>query len=88
MNKLSELSNIMFQNYPDCVNISQLQSMLGIKRTKSYELIKSGKIKAVKIGKDYKISKLNIIAFVIGEEQIWWMTLLAQVAFLLKKVIM
>lgn len=70
MNKLSELSNIMFQNYPDCVNISQLQSMLGIKRTKSYELIKSGKIKAVKIGKDYKISKLNIIAFVIGEEQI------------------
>ncbi len=71
MNKLNELSTIMFQSYPDCVNISQLQSMLGIKRTKSYELIKSGKIKAVKIGKDYKISKLNVIAFVIGEEQIW-----------------
>lgn len=70
MNKLNELSTIMFQSYPDCVNISQLQSMLGIKRTKSYELIKSGKIKAVKIGKDYKISKLNVIAFVIGEEQI------------------
>lgn len=70
MNKLSELSTVMFKNYPDCVNISQLQSMLGIKRTKSYELIKSGKIKAIKIGKDYKISKLNVIAFVIGEEQI------------------
>lgn len=71
MNKVAELSLVMFKEYPDCVNISQLQQMLGIKKTKSYELIRSGEIKSKKIGKDYKISKLNVIAYVLGEEQLW-----------------
>ncbi len=70
MNKTYELSSIMFKDYPDCVNISQLQQMLGIKRTKAYELVKKGNINAKKLGKDYKISKLNVIAFILGEEQI------------------
>lgn len=70
MNKVIELNSVMFKEYPDCVNISQLQKMLGIKRTKTYELIKNGDIKAKKVGKGYKISKLNVIAFVIGEEQL------------------
>lgn len=70
MEKLKELSSAMFTTYPDCVNISQLQLMLGIKRTKTYELIRSGEIKAVKIGKDYKISKLNVIAYILGLEQV------------------
>lgn len=71
MNKVAELGLVMFKEYPDCVNISQLQKMLGIKKTKSYELIRSGEIKSKKIGKDYKISKLNVIAYVLGEEQLW-----------------
>ena len=70
MNKVNELSAIMFKDYPDCVTIVEMQNMLGIKRTKSYELIRTGQIKAKKIGKDYKISKLNVIAFLLGEEQI------------------
>ena len=71
MNKILEMSTVMFKDYPDCVNIVQLQKMLGIKRTKTYELIKSGEIKSKKIGKDYRISKRNVIAFLIGEEQLW-----------------
>ena len=70
MTKLEQAGSVMFKDYPDCVNIKQLQQMLGIKKTKSYELIKNHKINAVKIGKDYKISKLNVIAFVLGEEQL------------------
>lgn len=70
MEKLKELSLAMFTEYPDCVNISQLQSMLGIKRTKTYELIRNKEIKSIKIGKDYKISKLNVIAYVLGLEQV------------------
>lgn len=68
--KIKELYDVMFKDYPDCVNISQLQAMLNIRRTKSYELIKNGEIKAIKLGKDYKISKLNVIAYILGEEQI------------------
>lgn len=70
MNKLMECCSLMFKEYPDCVNVEQLQCMLGIKRTKTYELINNGQIKAKKLGKNYIISKLNVIAFLIGEEQL------------------
>lgn len=67
---MNEVSTLMFKDYPDCVNAKELQQMLGIKRTKTYELLKDGKIKSIKIGKDYKISKLNVIAYLLGGEQV------------------
>jgi len=70
MNNMKELSQIMFTNYPDCVSVKELAEMLGIKRTKSYELLKKGTIKSIKIGKDYKISRYNVIAYLVGEEQV------------------
>lgn len=70
MERINEVSALMFKEFPDCVGVQDLQKMLGIKRTKSYELLKSGKIKAIKIGKDYKISKLNVVAYLLGGEQI------------------
>lgn len=68
---INELNNVMFKEYPDCVDSVQLAQMLGIKRTKTYELLKDGIIKSIKIGKDYKISKYNVIAYLMGGEQIW-----------------
>ena len=68
---IQELNNVMFKEYPDCVDSVQLAKMLGIKRTKTYELLKDGTIKSIKIGKDYKISKYNVIAYLFGGEQIW-----------------
>lgn len=70
MEKLNEVSNLMFKEYPDCINVLELQQMLGIKRTKAYELLRCGAIKSIKIGKDYKISKLNVISYLLGGEQV------------------
>ena len=70
MNNMKELSQIMFTNYPDCVNVKELAEMLGIKRTKTYELLKNGAIKSIKIGKDYKIPRYNVIAYLVGAEQV------------------
>lgn len=70
MEKLNEVSSLMFKDYPDCVSVFELQQMLGIKRTKTYELLKCGDIKSIKIGKDYKISKINVISYLLGGEQV------------------
>jgi len=70
MNETNQILNMMFKDYPDIVGVRELQQMLDIKRTKAYELLKSGTIKSIKIGKDYKISKFNIIAYVLNEEQV------------------
>ena len=57
MQEINELNNVMFKEFPDCVGVQELQKMLGIKRTKTYELLKNGEIKSIKIGKDYKINR-------------------------------
>ncbi len=54
----------MFADYPDVVDVSGLQSMLGnIGKQTAYELVRKGTIKAIKVGKLYRISKINVIAF-------------------------
>lgn len=58
-----ESNNKMFKDYPDVVEPEQLQKMLGIGRSKAYSLLKTGEIKSKRIGKNYKIQKVNIIKF-------------------------
>ena len=58
-----ELETKMFDDYPDVVTPHQLQKMLGISRSTAYSLLQNGEIKARKIGRNYKIAKVNIIKF-------------------------
>lgn len=54
----------MFADYPDVVDVSGLQSILGnIGKQTAYELVRKGTIKAIKVGKLYRIPKINVIAF-------------------------
>jgi len=56
----------MFNNYPDCVNVFQLQQMLSIGRNKAYELLKTEQIKHRRIGKSYIIPKIYVIEYLLG----------------------
>ena len=54
----------MFADYPDVVDVSRLRSMLGnIDKQTTYKLVRKGTIKAIKVGKLYRIPKINVIAF-------------------------
>ncbi|MFR0814078.1 helix-turn-helix domain-containing protein [Enterococcus casseliflavus] len=56
--------DVMFENYKDLVGINELREMLGgIGRNKAYGLLKSNKIKYVKIGSNYKIPKKCVIEY-------------------------
>ena len=57
-------TNEMFANFPDVVDVSGLRTMLGGNgEQKAYELVRKGTIKAIKIGKLYRIPKINVIDF-------------------------
>ena len=63
----------MFREYPDVVNIDQMCHMLGgIGKKTGYRLLREKKIEAFKIGKSYKIPKIQIISYlkVIGDPMI------------------
>ena len=59
--------NVMFENYPDVVSVEQLMEMLQIGQVLAYKLVKSGEIKARKVGREYKIPKVNVIEYLNRE---------------------
>lgn len=53
----------IFNEYPNIVTVAQLQDMLNIGRNTAYNLLHSGEIKSIRIGKIHKIPKLNVINY-------------------------
>lgn len=65
--EIKELHTNIFNNYPDVVSIEELQDMLHIGRSTAYKLIKENTIKSIKVGKQYRIPKNNIINYLFAE---------------------
>ena len=49
---------------PICVRVSTALAMLGIRKTKMYELIASGEIEAIKIGRSTLVLRESLEAYV------------------------
>lgn len=57
-------STELFRDFNDVVTIEDIMKMLHLGRTTVYELLKSGVIYSVKIGKKYIVPKQSIINFI------------------------
>ncbi len=57
----------LFKNYPDVVSVEQLSEMLHIGQVLAYRLVRNGEIKSRKVGREYKILKVNFIAYLNKE---------------------
>ena len=53
----------MFAKYPDVVSVTQLGQMLHISERLAYRLIRENQIACLKIGRTYKIPKINVIKY-------------------------
>ncbi len=56
----------MFSKYPDVISIKELTIMLNIGKNTAYELLESGELKSIKIGKQYRIPKQFVIEYLSG----------------------
>ena len=54
----------LFGNYKDVVTIKELCDMLSIGKNTAYELIRSGAIKSIKIGRQIRICKCDIETYI------------------------
>ena len=58
------MNNNSQKYYPDIVNVKQLQIMLGgISKKLAYTLLKNNLINSIKIGRQYKIAKADVILY-------------------------
>lgn len=60
----------MFERFDDILTIDDLAEALKIGTTQAYKLVRSGKIRAFKEGKDWKISKTALITYVREQSRI------------------
>lgn len=59
----------IFEEYPDVVEVEDLRQMLGgISRKLAYKLLAENEIRSVRVGRAYKIPKVCVINYLIGEE--------------------
>lgn len=56
----------MFKNYPDVLNVGQLCEILGgISSRTVYKLLQENKIDSIKVGREYRVAKINVIDFLM-----------------------
>ena len=56
----------MFSNYPDVLNIEQLQEALGVGRSTAYQLVNTEQIKSLRIGNLIRIPKVYLLDYVFN----------------------
>lgn len=67
MGNIKENYDLMFTAYPDIVNIVQLKEMLGIGVNLAYRLVRNQTIPSLKVDREYKIPKRNIIYYLTNQ---------------------
>lgn len=58
-----EAYNTVFKEYPDILDIVQMSGLLKVSKKTAYKLLKQGKIDCLKVGREYKIPKVNVIRY-------------------------
>ncbi len=59
-----EVTEDIFDEYPDVVTFEQLREMLGnIGETLAYKLLRSNEIESFKLGRNYRILKSKVIEY-------------------------
>ena len=53
----------MFENFPDLLTVKQLQNILSIGRSKAYDLLHSGELQYLTIGRQIRIPKRFLLDY-------------------------
>ena len=54
-------------DYPDVLNVEDVQAILGIGRKQSYDLVNSDTFHSIRIGRRIKVSKKSLESWIKGE---------------------
>jgi len=53
-----------FRDYPDVLTVNQASELLGVSTKQVYKLLKQEDIQSIRIGREHKIAKVNLINFI------------------------
>lgn len=53
-----------FKDYPDVLTVKEASVLLGVSTKQVYKLLKQEDIRSIRIGREHKIAKVNLIDFI------------------------
>jgi len=59
-----EIYRIVFKEYPDILDVKQVSKLLGVSTKTVYKLLRDGTLDSLKIGREFKIPKVNVMKYV------------------------
>jgi excisionase family DNA binding protein len=58
-----EAYKTVFREYPDILDVEQMSKLLSVSKKTAYRLLRQGSVDCLKVGREYKIPKVNIIRY-------------------------
>ena len=59
-----EIYRIVFKKYPDVLDVKQFSKLLGVSTKTVYRLLRAGTIDSLKIGREFRVPKVNVMKYV------------------------
>ena len=59
-----EIYRVVFKEYPDILDVRQVSKLLGVSTKTVYKLLRDGDIASLKIGREFRIPKVNVMKYV------------------------
>ena len=60
----NEIYNVVFKDYPDVLDVKQVGLLLGVSTKTVYRLLRENAIASLKIGREFRVPKVNLIKYV------------------------
>ena len=58
-----EIYRIVFKEYPDVMDVKQVSKLLGVSTKTVYRLLREGALDSLKIGREFRIPKVNVMKY-------------------------
>lgn len=62
---MNKFNNDLLKEYPDVLTGTMIMEILCIGKTHTYKLLKTGEIRSFKIGREYRILKVDLISYLL-----------------------
>ena len=59
-----EIYCVVFKEYPDVLDVKQVSQLLGVSTKTVYRLLRNGTLDSLKIGREFRVPKVNIMRYV------------------------
>ena len=64
-----ELYRMMFREFPDVMSLKEACKILGISTKTGYKLISNGQLRALKVGRSYRVPKIYLFTYLCKDGQ-------------------